>query len=87
MREGDLLGKVTDPITNIRKLILSPLSGRVIGMAVNQVVLPGFAAFHIGIDPSSPEGRQSISGDENTASELPQDNDEEEAEASFDEYD
>ena len=87
VREGDLLGKVTDPITNIRKLILSPLNGRVIGMAVNQVVLPGFAAFHIGIDPSSPEGRQSIIGDEDTASELPQDNDEEEAEASFDEYD
>lgn len=47
--QGDLLGEVTDPITNIKKGILSPHRGRVIGMALNQVVLPGFAAFHIAI--------------------------------------
>lgn len=46
---GDLLGVVTDPITNIKSEIKSPYDGRVIGMALNQVVLPGFAAFHIGI--------------------------------------
>jgi predicted deacylase len=45
----DLLGVVTDPITNIKTEIKSPNDGRVIGMALNQVVLPGFAAFHIGI--------------------------------------
>ncbi len=27
----------------------SPYAGRIIGMARNQVVMPGFAAFHIGI--------------------------------------
>jgi hypothetical protein len=27
----------------------SPFSGRIIGMARNQIVMPGFAAFHIGI--------------------------------------
>lgn len=47
--QGDLLGVVTDPITNIKSEISSPYDGRVIGMALNQVVLPGFAAFHIGI--------------------------------------
>lgn len=46
---GDLLGVVTDPITNIRNEIVAGNDGRVIGMALNQVVLPGFAAFHIGI--------------------------------------
>jgi len=46
---GDVLGVVTDPITNIRNEILAENDGRVIGMALNQVVLPGFAAFHIGI--------------------------------------
>ena len=46
---GDVLGVVTDPITNIRNEILAANDGRVIGMALNQVVLPGFAAFHIGI--------------------------------------
>lgn len=47
--EGDLLGEVTDPITNIKSGIVSPFDGRVIGMALNQVVLPGFAAFHVAI--------------------------------------
>ena len=46
---GELLGTVTDPITNVRVEILSPHTGKVIGMALNQVVLPGFAAYHIGI--------------------------------------
>ncbi len=44
-----VLGVVTDPITNIRSEIVSPYDGRVIGMAVDQVVMPGFAGFHIGI--------------------------------------
>lgn len=49
VNKGDLLGEVTDPITNIKKGIVAPRKGRVIGMALNQVVLPGFAAFHIAI--------------------------------------
>ena len=52
IRKGELLGRVTDPITNETRKIASPVNGRVIGMAVDQVVMPGFAAFHIGIDPS-----------------------------------
>jgi hypothetical protein len=48
--QGELLGTVTDPITNVRTDIVSPWNGRVIGKAVDQVVLPGFAAFHIGIE-------------------------------------
>ncbi|MFM7274762.1 MAG: succinylglutamate desuccinylase/aspartoacylase family protein, partial [Gammaproteobacteria bacterium] len=55
VRAGDLLGTVTDPITNVRADILSPWEGRVIGMAVDQVVMPGFAAFHIGIKTRSEE--------------------------------
>jgi predicted deacylase len=49
VREDDVLGTVTDPITNARTTIRSPYSGRIIGMALDQVVLPGFAAYHIGI--------------------------------------
>lgn len=49
VKEGDTLGTVTDPITNARTTIKSPYAGRVIGMALDQVVLPGFAAYHIGI--------------------------------------
>ena len=48
-REGDLLGTITDPMSNARTELRSPYSGRIIGMARNQVVMPGFAAFHVGI--------------------------------------
>ena len=46
--EGQRLGTVTDPIENKREIIEAPFRGRILGMAVNQVVMPGFAAFHIG---------------------------------------
>lgn len=47
VRQGYLLGTVTDPITNVRSDIIAPTDGRIIGMALNQVVMPGFAAYHI----------------------------------------
>ncbi len=47
--KNGLLGIVTDPITNIRNEITSPYDGRVIGMAIDQMVMPGFAGFHIGL--------------------------------------
>ena len=50
VREGDLLGTITDPMNNASTRLFSPHSGRIIGMARNQVVMPGFAAFHIGIE-------------------------------------
>lgn len=46
---GDLLGSVINPVTNDKKDIISDHSGRVLGMALDQFVLPGFAAYHIGI--------------------------------------
>ena len=49
VRAGDVLATVTNPISSHAKLLRSPHTGRVIGRAVNQVVIPGFAAFHIGI--------------------------------------
>jgi predicted deacylase len=48
--EGDLLGTVVDPLTNQLQEIRSPLRGRVIGMALDQFVMPGYATFHIGIE-------------------------------------
>lgn len=47
--KNKVLGVVTDPITNTRSEIVSPHNGRIIGMAIDQVVMPGFAGFHIGI--------------------------------------
>ena len=49
VRVGDLLGTVTNPITNVRTEIRSEYNGRILGMALDQVVQPGFAAYHIGI--------------------------------------
>jgi predicted deacylase len=46
---GEELGTVTDPVSNERTVITAPYDGRVIGMAINQVVIPGFAAFHLGL--------------------------------------
>jgi predicted deacylase len=52
---GDPLGTVTDPVTNERSTVIAPFRGRIIGMAVPQVVIPGFAAFHIGIEQPGQE--------------------------------
>ncbi|MFV0477820.1 MAG: succinylglutamate desuccinylase/aspartoacylase family protein [Parahaliea sp.] len=52
VRRGDLLGTVTNPVTNVRTEIRSSYNGRILGMALNQVVQPGFATHHIGIQAS-----------------------------------
>lgn len=54
--EGELLGVVTDPISNQQYRIYAPVSGRVLGMALNQVVLPGFAAYRIGTETKAKPG-------------------------------
>jgi predicted deacylase len=76
---GDLLGTVTDPISNDQVTINAPYAGRVIGMALNQFVMPGFATFHLAtegaLDESDDEehyhsdgldvaAAESLSGDE-----------------------
>ncbi len=52
---GELLGTITDPITNAQTQIYAPKAGRVIGLARNQVVMPGFAAYHLGLAGSPPQ--------------------------------
>ena len=49
VKKGDPLGKVTNPINNKTHSVRSTVNGRIIGMAIDQVVMPGFAAYHIGI--------------------------------------
>ncbi len=53
--EGELLGTITDPITNVRSEIRSPHNGRILGMALNQTMMPGYAAYHIGIRKTEEE--------------------------------
>ncbi|MEZ5528722.1 MAG: succinylglutamate desuccinylase/aspartoacylase family protein [Porticoccaceae bacterium] len=52
--KDQVLGVVTDPITNAQFKIKALGSGRVIGMAVDQVVMSGFAAYHIGKEAETP---------------------------------
>lgn len=61
---GTVLGVVTDPITNVSHKITAPFSGRVIGMALNQVMYPGFAAYHIGLQSSAAKAAQDESSAE-----------------------
>lgn len=50
VQPGQRLAEVTDPFSSSRQEIVAPVAGRVIGMALGQVVMPGFALFHIGIE-------------------------------------
>ena len=58
VQPGDLLGTVIDPISNEQNDILSPYQGRVIGMALDQFVMPGYATFHIGIEAEVAEAME-----------------------------
>lgn len=52
---GSALGYVINPYTSARFDITSPYQGRVLGMSLNQLMLPGYAAFNIGIATDEPQ--------------------------------
>jgi len=52
--EGQILGYISDPITNAQYPIHASSDGRIIGMSVDQVVMAGFAAYHIGTEAKVP---------------------------------
>lgn len=64
---GQVLARVIDPVTNEQEALEAPFAGRVLGMALNQIVLPGFAAFRIGVatreDSLSVEGGEGDDGE------------------------
>jgi predicted deacylase len=63
VQKGQKLGVVIDPINNLEREIFAPVYGRVIGMALNQVVLPGFAAYHLGEETSEQQAvREAAAG-------------------------
>jgi len=68
VKKGDLLGYIINPLTTEEKEILAPVNGRILGMALNQFMLPGYAAFHIGISADTStmvEEEQSQDNEEN----------------------
>jgi predicted deacylase len=67
VRRGDLLGTITDPMNNASTNLYAPFSGRIIGMARNQVVMPGFAAFHVGIQTAEASAAENRDGNTDAA--------------------
>ena len=47
VHKGDVLGAIIDPLTDESFDVVSPVAGEVIGMAVAQPVLSGYALFHL----------------------------------------
>ena len=47
VRIGDSLGKIVDPLTDEEFEVISPISGEIVGMAVAQPVLSGYALFNL----------------------------------------
>jgi predicted deacylase len=79
VEKGELLGTITDPITNVQTQILASHNGRILGMALPQFVMPGFAAYRIGIaggasidisDPNAPSDSDDLIDVENEAETL-----------------
>ncbi len=64
VKAGELLGVITDPITNQSSPIYSPKDAVILGMALNQVLHPGFAAYHLGIAANLADAQQSDAGPE-----------------------
>jgi len=55
VKKDQILGVVVDPIASQESVVRAPAPGLLIGMAWSQVVIPGFAAFHLAtVDSEEP---------------------------------
>lgn len=72
VKAGDVLGRVVDPVTNTGHDIVSPIAGKILGMAFNQVVQTGFAAYHIGKAKTPAEAQQEAGGTIQVNTQQPQ---------------
>lgn len=61
---GQPVAEVTDPFSSESIEIRAPIGGLVIGMALGQVVIPGFALLHIGIEAEPAPVLRSADGPE-----------------------
>lgn len=58
---GDVLGTISDPVSRERVDLRSEWGGRIIGMTVSPIMIPGYAAYHIGIEDgaaAAPDGNE-----------------------------
>jgi predicted deacylase len=50
VRKGERLGTIIDPLTDRQTKVEATESGEVLGLAVAQIVLSGYALVHLGVD-------------------------------------
>lgn len=55
VQSGQALGLVRDPLSGSESTIVAHQPGRIIGLALNQQVMPGYAVFHLGVESSETE--------------------------------
>jgi predicted deacylase len=60
---GTRLGTVTDPFTNEQVVIEARRTGRIIGRALDQVVIPGYALYHVGTSSPGTDPDAEIEGE------------------------
>lgn len=58
VKEGQVLGTVVDPVSNTGSAILASFNGRILGIALNQVVMTGYAAYHVGVEKAAEKVEQ-----------------------------
>jgi len=64
VKPGTVLGLISNPVTNKTTRLKSSIEGRVIGMSLNRIMHPGFAAYHIGLKSSAIEAAQPETSDQ-----------------------
>lgn len=55
VERGALLGHVTNPVNKESVELRADHAGRIIGMSVSPIMIPGYAAYHLGIDEPRPD--------------------------------
>jgi len=54
VKAGEVIGVIANPLTEEEKPLTSGVDARILGLASNQFVLPGYGVFHLGIVEATP---------------------------------
>lgn len=54
VRAGEVIGVIANPLTEEEKPLAASVDARILGLASNQFVLPGYGVFHLGVPESPP---------------------------------
>ena len=54
VKAGEVIGVIANPLTEEEKPLVSAVDARILGLASNQFVLPGYGVFHLGVAESPP---------------------------------